>query len=455
MAIVQRTTRSASLDPAQSAPKAILALPSAELSGLRRLTVDILRALGAEVDEVSGELVDVLVPEKEQAQLDGVGFLRLAFDPEVAASDPDAQYVSVGSPLAGRIVSLGQQLGYATRWYVKGLRWSRRQAIDLNRWQVKLTNARFLPSSGVELAFACHHVLFSFKVAYISDEKREELHTVVVDANSGQMAPLLQQIWEGLPDSLDDEYRFPESLRPAGASWPAPVCLAVQPESQLADMDQLPEAEALAGLYHRAAELLQSQIAGTLGAYQGRAARRLEMECLRIEAFYDDSEVELRKRLDRAESEERRYSIGLKLEANRLDRAHKLADIAAKHQFRVVVTPLSAAFITQSKVRTHVRIENRYASAELSVVLNPLTGQLEPPTCQSCREAATSIHLCANGHAVCDGCVRLCAFCRREYCRDCGVGSCAVCRRPICAHSQVICSTCGRITCHEDRNRCH
>lgn len=457
MAISPRRTRPAGSAPSQAAPRSLPATPVAELDGLRRLSVDVLRAVGAEVEEVPGGLLDVLVPEVHQVRLGGDGFLRLAFDPEVAAAHPDAQYVAVGSPLAESIVVLGQRLGVAARWYINGLRWSRRQAIRFDRWtsQVKLTNARFLPGSGVEFPFACHHVLYNFKVAYVSDEKREELRTVVVDGSSGQPAPLLEELWESLPVSFGGQYHFPESLRPPGASWPAPVSLSVHPEARLADTDQLPDAKALEVLYRRAGEILRAQIADTLGTYRRRAIRRLEMERARIGAFYDDTEAELRKRLARAETDERRESIELKLEANQLDRERKLADIVAKHRLRVVVTPLSAAFITQPKVRTHVKIENRYASAQLPVILNPLSGQLELPICQSCREAVASIHLCANGHVTCDGCIRLCAFCQREYCRDCGVGECAVCHRPVCTHSQVACPTCGKITCAGDRGRCH
>lgn len=455
MAIAPRLSPSSGSNLPQSTSNSLLLPRSGELGGLRRLTLEVLRAAGADVEEVASRFVDVLVPEERQQWLGGAGFLRLAFDPEDAAADVAAQYVAVGSPLAERIVALGQQLGVVARWYVNGLRWSRRRAISLDRWQVKLTNARFLPSTGVELAFACHHILFCFRVAYVSDEKREELRTVVVDAISGQSAPLLERIWESLPEDFAGEYRFPESLRPTTATWAAPVSIAVRPEAPLLEADELPGAESLAALFHRAGDLLRVQLAGGIGAYRRRAARHLEMERLRLEAFYDDSEAELRKRLVRAESDERRRSVDLKLEANRLDREHKLVDIVAKHQLRVVATPLSAAVITQPKVRTHVRIENRYASTELTVILNPLTGQLEPVTCRSCGEATTSIHLCANGHVVCDGCVRRCAFCQREYCRDCGVASCAVCGRPVCLHSQVTCSTCGRITCHDDRNRCH
>ena len=455
MAISPRASRPSASGSAHSPPTAQASSPGADPGGLRRLAVDVLRAVGAEVEEVTGGPVDVLLPESQQARLGGAGFLRLAFDPDVAAADPEVQYVAVGSPLTERIVALGQQLGVAARWHVNGLRWSSRHAISPDRWRVKLTNARFRPSSGVEMAFACHHMLVHFRVAYVSDERREELRTVVVDASSSQSAPLLQRIWESLPDRFEGAIHFPESLRPPGASWPAPISLAPRPESQFSDTDLLPDAQRLAALYRRAGELLRTQIAGTLGTYRRRAARRLDMERLRIEAFYDDTEAELRRRLARVEIDERRGSIELKLEANRLDREHKLADIAARHRLRVVVTPLSAAYITQPKVRMRLAIENRYASAELPLVLDPLTGQLELPTCQSCQESTESVHLCANGHVACDGCVRLCAFCQREHCRDCGVGTCAVCGRAACARSQVVCPTCGKTTCDADRNRCH
>ncbi|MBI4493746.1 MAG: hypothetical protein HY690_13220 [Chloroflexi bacterium] len=443
-----RTTAATAPRPPSSQPAA-----GGPPTYLKALAVDVFRAVGALVEEDGGGLVEVLLPDAYQDRLDGASFLRLAFDPQ-APLPPDAQLVTIGSPLTEQIVTLAEDLGLAARWYVNGLKWSQRQAIGLDRWRARFTNARFL-GDGVEMAFACHHVLMNFRVSYVSDEKREELRTVVVDVHSLQPAPLLQRLWARLPASSEGVFTIPAELRPAGVTWSRPVAVMPQPDFYLSDRDELPSRGTLETLHQRTVALLEREIAESIATYQRHAARQLELERLRIETFYADSEAELQRRLERAETDERRAAVQAKIEAGRLDCQRKLADIQAKHRLRVVVQLLNAAFITQPKVRTHVKVENRYASAGLDVVLDPLTMELELPTCQSCAEVMASVHLCAAGHLVCDACARPCAFCKREYCRDCGMATCAVCGRPICPQSQVRCSTCTQVTCPDDRGRCH
>ena len=233
------------------------------------------------------------------------------------------------------------------------------------------------------------------------------------------------------------------------------MSLLRKPTLHLADSEALPDRAALDTLRHHAMLVLERQIGASIDTYRRRAAHQLELERSRIEAFFGDTNEELARRLHRADADERRQSIESKIEANRLERDRKVADVAAKYRLRVIFHLLNAAFITQPKIRTMLTVENRYASAALPVVFDPLTGELELPSCQDCFSPTPSVHLCANSHVVCDNCVRPCSFCGREYCIDCGIGTCVVCEKPVCVKSQVRCDVCGKTTCLEHRGLCH
>ncbi len=394
---------------------------------LESFTSDLLQGVGALVEE-SGGVLEALLPEAHQQAFEGDGLLRLAFDPETARRS-GAQYVTVASPLTERLLYLAGQIGLTTRWYVNGLRWPQQRAIDIGKWKARFTNAR-LVYDGVEFPFACHYVLFNFQVSYLSDEKREEVRSVVVDAETLQPAPRPLERWERM--ALDARREFHAS-----------------------GIDALPDVDRLSVVYHRAVQLLRRQVAETVAHHRRRASRHMEMEKLRVSSFYDDTRHELQRRLARTEDPERRATLERKIEACEVESGAKLADVEAKHRLRLQVSPVNSAIITQPKVRGRVKVENRYATSVANVVFDPLTGELELPSCQVCHDPALSVHLCANGHLACESCILPCSACKREHCLNCGVGACAMCGRALCSHSQNLCPTCGRVTCEEHRGRCH
>jgi len=421
---------------------------------LRALAIQVFQAIGALVDEGADGELDVLIPEEYQDQLSGENFLRLVSDPAVAART-SAALLAIGSPIVDQLVALAERFGRSTRWYVEGLKWSHRQAINLDRWGATFVNAR-LRGDGVEHAFAAHYLLLNYRVSYVSDEKREELHTVVLDTRTRQASDLLGRFWQRRPAPEHDRLPIPEALRPAGVTWPEPIVLTPRPSAHFVEDDRLPNRAALEELRERALTLLERQIAGSLAGYRRRAENLLELERARIDAFFDDTEAELRRREARTEDPARREAIQSKLEAARLDRERKYADLAAKHKLRVVVKLLNAAIITQPKVRTMLTAENRYATVHFAVVYDPLTGEVELPTCEGCSEPTRVVHLTANGRLLCDRCAVTCGFCKREYAETGDeLARCAVCQRPICLQHQVTCAECGARTCPEDRGRCH
>jgi len=276
-------------------------------------------------------------------------------------------------------------------------------------------------------------------VALITDEKQEELASVLMNLHTGQPAWELDT-QEILP--LESEYR----LRPMHEAPPA-----WRPELPLHSPERL------AWLQEQAGWAVAGKLTSTIEALQQRTARRLELDRARLDAFYDDTAADLERRLARTEDEARRASLEEKLAFARLERERKLADVEAKYRLRIHLELINTVLISQPKIALQVSVGNRYTSAQTTFVWDPLPHRVEPPLCQACGRPASRVYLCANGHLAGEDCILHCAFCKRVFCTLCkdDVGTCAVCGKPLCVHSQIRCKVCGQVTCQEDMGRCH
>jgi len=409
---------------------------------------------GALLDRPAYGLVEVVLPE-EVSQLLGVdGYLCLAFDEGVAVAHPEATHLTYGHPLVDQMTEAAREVGHAVHWYINQVRLEKPDLFEVIRNEIGLANARLRPEREGQPRPQLHHYLrFNFKAAFVSDEKQEQLVSVLMDVNSGQPAWELDEAWGQV--FLETEPRLTD-VRQAALSWhsngpgrasAATTSGAITPLAQ----------DSLQVLQERAAQAVARKAAPVLETLQKRTARRLELDLARLQTYYDDTEADLRRRLDRTGDESRRRSLEEKLDFAQADREHKLADARAKYRLRLLLDPINVALISQPKLSLALWIENRYASVARQVIWDPLLHRVEPMLCDSCQVPSFHLHLCANGHLVCNECVLHCSACRREFCQRCraDMGACAVCNRPLCVHSQIRCQVCGQVTCQEHRGQCH
>ena len=396
--------------------------------------------VGGLIERPAYGLVDLLLPDEIARRLGTDPLIRLAFTEETAAAHPEATHLTYGHSLLEGIEEDMRGRGLALRRYVNQVRLERPGLFQLIKGELAFPNAwlRSLENA-VEAPRTCYYVRFNFKVALITDEKQEELASVLMDLHTGQPAWELE-IQEIL--SLESEYR----LRPMHEAPPA-----WRPELPLHSPERL------AWLQEEAGQAVARKLTPTIEALQQRTARRLELDRARLEAFYDDTAADLERRLARTEDEARQASLEEKLAFTHAERERKLADVEAKYQLRIHLELINTVLISQPKIALQARVENRYTSAQTTFVWDPLLHRVEPPLCQACGQPAPRVYLCANGHLADEDCILHCAFCKRVFCTLCqdDVGVCAVCGQPLCVHSQIRCKTCGQVTCQEDVGRCH
>ena len=406
---------------------------------LADFVLDFCRAHSAVVEPPAYGVYDVLLPDTVAAQLGIEPFQRFAFDEPAAAEG--ATVIAYGHPLAERMIELTRAAPACARFYINDVRLDKSGLAALARAALAFPNANLVEvPRTLEARALFRYVRFNFKAASVSDEKREQLVSVLVDAQSGAAVP---------------DFSFSEPHRLAEA--PAFTDLPLAPASWTTAPDPLAP-KPLRALLDRAARAAVDSLAPVLAGLQARAARHLELDRARLDAYYADLERDLERRLMRAQDEKRSASLESKLAATRADHAAKLEDAEAKYRLRVELDLVNLALIAQPKLTLSIRIENRQAGVTRSVVWDSLRHVIEPLICDVCFRPRVKLFLCANNHLACGECLApQCVDCKRVYCQACAseVTTCVVCHRPVCQKSLTRCRECGQGTCREHASLCH
>jgi hypothetical protein len=412
------------------------------------------REAGAIVEPPAYGVYEVLLSDALAARLGVPAYQRFAFDDTLAAEEwrmeneewrmgaDDVTHLSYGHPFIENLIQAARQVPASARLYVNAVRLDKRGLADLARQALSFPNARLVGQVDnlSESPALGHYVRFNFKAALITDEKREQLLSVLMDAQGGYAVKELAEI-ERLV-TLE--------------TMPAFEHLPVMPSVWLPGEEPLSR-QALEGLLERAKRAALDELAEPLDSLQRRAARFLELDRARLEQYYDDMQRDLKRRLERA-ADNRRKALEDKLVAVQAEREAKLADAEAKYRLRVELELINLLVIAQPRLVLPMNIETRMATVTRTVVWNPLLHRIEPLTCDVCGRASSRLFLCTGGHLAHEECLlSQCVDCKRVYCRLCTdqMKACVVCDRPVCASSLNRCPTCGRGTCREHVGLCH
>jgi len=401
------------------------------MSELADFVLNVFRRSGGLVGPPTYGVYEVLLPDKVAHRWNVPSYQRLAFADEVpaeTAATEDVNIVSHGHPLLETLIETIRAERTCVLAYINDVRLDKHGLLTLARQTLAFPNARLshVPHKSKSAAL-CYYVRFNFKAALITDEKRERLVSIVMDAQAGFTLPELARVERVAP--LEQESTFGH-LPIAPVRW-----LPGNPPLSRAVLD---------GLLERATHVALDELAEPLETLRRRAARHLELDGSRLTGYYDDIAHDLQYRLQRSTDSARRAALENKLTATQAEREAKLADIEAKYHLRVELELINLQVIGQPKILLPVKIANRPAKVERTVVWDPLF---------------TRLMLCAGGHLVHEQCLlpEQCVDCKRIYCRLCAdqIHHCAVCDRPVCTHSLNRCKTCGRSTCREHVGLCH
>ena len=411
------------------------------MSELADFVLNYCHRAGALVEPSPEGVYDVLLPDTLAAQWREPALQRFAFG-ELGQAAPDVTTLGYGHPLVERMAGAIRTETLCGRLYVNQVRLDKTGLVDLARAAIGLPNARLVEAPRqIESRVMCHYVRFNFKAALITDEKREHLVSVTMDAQAGHAVKELAHIEELVPLEAVPQFK---NLSLAPMRW----CQESSPLSH----------PALEGLLERARRAALDELAPQIESLQRHAARYLELDRARLNEYYDQIERDLKRRAERASDEDKRASVESKLAAARVERQAKLADVEAKYQLRAELELVNLLVIEQPKVVRIVQIENRTTTITRMAVWDPLLHRIEPFVCDTCGKPGPRLFLCSGGHLAHEECLMpQCVDCKRAFCKLCEskVSTCVVCDRPVCAHSLNRCSECGRGTCREHVELCH
>lgn len=416
-------------------------LDAAEQFDLASFVLGYLEHAGSIVAPPAYGVHEALLPDELARQLQVGSYLRLAFD---AAADADALRLSVNHRLVEAMAEQAAlQPGHA-QVAINHVRLEKPGLFDVAAKTLSFANARLNAARNAVEQSALHHYLrFNFKATLLSDEKQEQIVSVVMDVQAGHAVRDPEHLARLVTSETETAF---DHLPPARPRWSG-AGEALEPATWQA-------------LLLRAQAAAEAALQERLATLQARNQRFLELDLARLEDYYGSLERDLRRRLERpdTEQEERRSAVESKITALHAERAAKLADIDARYSLRVELELINTLLTIQPKLALPVEISNRRATITRRAVWDPLLRRLEPLVCDVCGEPGEGLHLCTGGHLAHRGCLApQCVECNREYCRLCAdqVLACVVCQRPVCRSSSRTCQDCGRVTCSEHEQLCH
>lgn len=368
---------------------------------------------------------NVLLPKWLAEHLELPPSTSFTFDP--ALGGKDVHVVTHGSPILDSMVQIARSRGTISQLIYTGMKLHRTldQLCANDPWDGKrhgaLSEIQFLNARVRPLERRLLHqeqLLFHFKVAYVSDERVEELHRVMVDPITEEVVPTIGEghAMINLPP-LNGRSRTNER--------------ATRPQRTTYDSDLYTTRR----LYAVACDQLEQMLRPRIAQLRVEADERLEKEQTRVEEYFKGMAAELvdplRRILRRVASQQARVRLypsvpegvekelqSLKATAQRLeadyreeldvlerDRSRRIAELRERNQVKVEVALTNVAKVLVPRIEWTLRISGP-TRREVVVLYDVLRDTVLDLGCDKCEEAAHQLILTGDGDLVCTSCAK-------------------------------------------------
>lgn len=332
-----------------------------EKLNLHSFVTGFLERSGSVLEESDYGLVETLLPD--QLAFHWGEQMVLAFDYEVARENPQAAFITYGSPLLDTMARLAADYGRFTVQYCPELNFNQNRRFDREIVD-KLEFLRCRPPV-VSYQWLADHVFWClhFRAVFHSYEKTEELLPVVIDGYTGLVAPDFHYWWS--------------SIMPAG-----------EPQYKLS----VAESRSLHELYDAARREAGIQAGKKAAALQSQAAGQIDREMKKIASYYGQTLQEIEKKMVAAtEDKTKSERLEKQMAATRADWRRREKDVLERYSVEVelILDHIVACHLP----RLHIKLELQHKDRLLNTIVlyNPLTGCIEPPVCPVCRKPATRL----------------------------------------------------------------
>ena len=414
------------LDSESASSAAAATATSAQAPTLRQFALDFFTFFGSSVTQEQDRPGVVFVDLGEPlADHFGANALHLCFEHADAARG--YELMARGSRLYDLMMSYLDQRSAATL-----LKLPRRDASNEQLMKaVRPRNASILNLHMRETISRLY--AFNWRLTYRSDEKYEEIYTVLVD-DDGVRVPI-QGDAGTRPDtpSLDELFADSEASLDEERTGVPGADAALPPMAQLVRMAQAARKYAV---YHADTQSAVHE-AEILPRLYRTLNRITSYYGLQIEEVYDSHDRDGEKRLSLQQDMER-----------------KIAEEVDNHRLRVAVDLFSYAVFQMPVAVAEMTLSDGVREANIQVTHNRYSGVIERPRCHACGQETANVSLDKHGHITCDECIQQCATCLEVICRACGVQPCPVCGKQSCDECGEMCWACGERACPEHIDTC-
>jgi len=357
------------------------------------------RAGGAVEADGPGSL-QVLLPPVLEAAAGGRPWVSLA----LAAESPESggEPATVGSPFLDALIRHAAGRGRVGSSHLPAGRLKRKGLREEVERNLLFSNCRTRYEEDEADVMLSATAQFYFKVAFLSEERRERLYVVTVNLFSNQPSPALAGRLPDLP--LEAE---PAGTRPEAPSVP------------------------IEAAYETACRALREIVGHDAARQQVRVAQRFSVEFARISDYYDEAIAQLERRRaremrraefdperdpggstgagesgdrTRADRAVRADALAQKVEAARLERERKLRELGETYGIRTRARLASARCLWQPKAFFKVRLDRGSITRTLVLAYDGLLERLEPPCCESCRKETTRLRATPAARLLCPAC---------------------------------------------------
>lgn len=279
---------------------------------------------------------------------------------------------------------------------------------------------------------------FNWRITYRSDDKREELYTVVVDSQ-GNPTRL------DTPTRLDDESAGEPSLADLLADSEAlPPADDDSPQGNTA-LHRLPPMTQLARLAESARKYALFHADVRCVALEKEILPRLHKVLSRLTSYYEQQISEVYDSHD---------PQGEKRSALEEDLQRKIDEEVENHRLRVQLHLFSYAIVQAPVAVANITLAAGTQTVVVRVTRNLYSGQMHTPPCHACGTPLSALVVDRAGHSLCDGCLRRCGACTDILCARCGVYNCPVCQEKRCESCSSYCWSCGQRACADHSSVC-
>lgn len=369
-----------------------------EMGRMQSFVAALLAREGALVEAIEPEGLEVLATPPVQQALELPDLCRLGFG---ATLPSGARRVGLENDWLDRF---GRLLGDKGRWARRVL--CPKVGAPSNPEQV-LGHELVLDNATFRLLRVTptwtRYLVLDFRVAAVSDEKREGVLRLGVNQATG-----------AIPDAMLHQI--------------APWLDAEDGGSVLPDED-LPPAWERRRVLDLIAAALPSRLDTALAPFVKALRRRLDRDQDRLHAYHNALHRDAARRLSmmsdddpaRRREEQRIAAIGREYQA-------KIDDLARQYGMRVMVEWVQTLELAMPVQRFEVQIRRRKAERVIDLDWNPLARRLESPVCEFTFAAERPRLVCDHAvHLVTPAGLASCANCARPFCHACHRDECPKC----------------------------